>query len=96
MSVPRAGVEPARPFGQRILKSRAGALTYSYQTIQASIYAPSGRQGIASAGFVSTRTVTILAPSTLVALLLFLSKEFLKKLYAVSLTGCKPTNTPHE
>jgi len=33
------------------------------QMIQASIYAPSGRQGIVSAGFVSPRTVTILAPS---------------------------------
>jgi hypothetical protein len=31
--------------------------------MRASIYAPSGRQGIASAGLVSTRTVTILAPS---------------------------------
>ncbi len=31
--------------------------------MQGSIYAPSGRQGIASAGLVSTRTVTILAPS---------------------------------
>jgi len=31
--------------------------------IQASIYAPSGRQRITSAGLVSTRSVTILAPS---------------------------------
>ena len=33
------------------------------KTIQASIFAPGGRQGIASAGLVSTRTATILAPS---------------------------------
>ena len=44
-------------------KSRDRAITYSYETIQASIYATSGRQGIASAGLVSTRTVTILARS---------------------------------
>ena len=31
--------------------------------IQASIYAPGGRQSIASAGFVSTRPATILAPT---------------------------------
>jgi hypothetical protein len=48
-------------------KSRDGGATYSYQTIQASIYAPSGRQGIASAGLVSTRPATILAPSSLIA-----------------------------
>jgi len=44
-------------------QSRDRAITYSYETIQASIYATSGRQGIASAGLVSTRTVTILARS---------------------------------
>jgi len=41
-------------------KSRDSGVTWSYQTIQASICAPSGRQGIASAGFVSTRRATIL------------------------------------
>ena len=44
-------------------KSRDDGATYSYETIQASTYAPSGRQGIASAGLVSTRPATILAPS---------------------------------
>ncbi len=43
-------------------KSRDNTVTYSYQTIQASIYAPSGRQGIVSAGPISTRRATILAP----------------------------------
>ena len=44
-------------------KSRDWAITESYETIQVSIYAPSGRQGMVSAGFVSTRPATILAPS---------------------------------
>jgi hypothetical protein len=52
------GVEPARPLGTTDFKSRDWAITYSYETIQASIYAPSGRQGIASAGLVSTRPAT--------------------------------------
>ena len=43
-------------------KSRDWAITYLYETIQASIYALSSRQGIASAGFVSTHPATILAP----------------------------------
>jgi len=45
-------------------KSGDRGATWSYETIQASIYAPSGRQGIASAGFISTRTATILAPAS--------------------------------
>src|SRR6185503_2260773 len=33
------------------------------KTIRAGVYAPRGRQGIASSGYVSTRRATILAPS---------------------------------
>jgi hypothetical protein len=61
--VPRAGVEPARPFGLWILSRVIPVLPISYETIQASIYAPGGRQGINSAGLVSTHPATILGPS---------------------------------
>ncbi len=47
-------------------KSVGGGITWSYQTIRTSIYGPSGRQGIASSGYVSTRPATILAPSIIV------------------------------
>jgi methylphosphotriester-DNA--protein-cysteine methyltransferase len=43
-------------------KSHEGGITWSYETIQASIYAPSGRQGIASAGYISTCPATIFIP----------------------------------
>ncbi len=46
-------------------KSHEIGVTWSYETIRTNIYGPSGRQGIASAGFVSTRTATILAPFSL-------------------------------
>jgi hypothetical protein len=45
-------------------KSDESAITKSYEKIRTSIYAPSGRQGIASSGYVSTRPATILAPSS--------------------------------
>ena len=63
--MPRSGVEPARLSGQRIIKSGEWAITESYETIQASIIAPSVRQGIAWSGLVSTRTVTILVAALL-------------------------------
>ncbi len=62
--VPRGGSRTHTPLRTTDFKSRETDITKSYQTIQASIYAPSGRQGIASAGFVSTRAATILAPSS--------------------------------
>ncbi len=43
-------------------KNVGDGTTKSYQTIRASIYRPSGCQGIA--GFVSTRRATILSPSS--------------------------------
>ena len=46
-------------------KSVGIGITGTYQTIRTSIYGPSGRQGIASSGYVSTRPATILAPSLL-------------------------------
>ncbi len=49
--------------GQRILSPVIAALPGLTKRYKASIFAPSGRQGIASAGFVSTRPATILAPS---------------------------------
>ena len=44
-------------------KDDGDGITWSFQTIRASIHRPSGCQGIASPGFVSTRPATILAPS---------------------------------
>jgi hypothetical protein len=61
--VPRAGVEPAPPFGERILSPVIGPLPDLTKRYKPVFYAPSGRQGIASAGLVSTRPATILAPS---------------------------------
>ena len=65
MLVPRAGVEPARPFGQRILSPVIGPLPNLTKRYKPSIYAPSGRRRLVSAGLVSTRPATILAPSKL-------------------------------
>jgi len=51
-------VEPARPFGQRILspvKVAQPKLTKRYEPV----FAASSRQGIGSAGLVSTRPATI-------------------------------------
>jgi len=59
--VARVGFEPQARLLATGFKSCESAITYSYQTIQASIYWPSGRQGIASAGLLSTRRAPIFA-----------------------------------
>ena len=62
--VPRAGVEPARPYGQRILRTLETVpriLTKQYEPVFTRLAVV---KGIASAGFVSTRNATILAPSS--------------------------------
>jgi len=43
-------------------KSFEIGITSSYETTRTSIYGPSGRKGIASSGYISTRPATILAP----------------------------------
>jgi hypothetical protein len=45
--VPRAGVEPAHPYGQRILSPVIAVLLSLTKRYKPVFYAPAGRQGIA-------------------------------------------------
>jgi hypothetical protein len=62
---PRAGVEPAHPFGQRILSPVIGPLPNLTKRYKPVFTRLGGRQGIASAGLVRTCPATILGPSSL-------------------------------
>ena len=73
--VPRVGVEPTRPYGQRIvspLKSVSPSLTKRYEPVFTRL---SGCQGIASSGYVSTRRATILAPTSVLKVSAFLNLD---------------------